>query len=68
MHTVRSARNHLLALAQTIGISRKRVDEVIDIVGLRQVAGQRVDGSPWAWVSGLAWHRRAGQPANTDSG
>jgi ABC-2 type transport system ATP-binding protein len=44
VHTGRSARNHLLALAQTNGISRKRVDEVIDIVGLRQVAGQRVGG------------------------
>ena len=44
VHTGRSARNHLLALAQTNGISRKRVDEVIDIVGLRQVAGKRVGG------------------------
>ena len=39
-----SARNHLLALAQTNGISRRRVDEVIDIVGLQQVAGKRVGG------------------------
>ena len=44
VHTGRSARNHLLALAQTNGISRERVDEVIDIVGLRQVAGKRVGG------------------------
>jgi ABC-2 type transport system ATP-binding protein len=44
VHTGRSARNHLLALAQTNGISRRRVDEVIDIVGLRQVAGKRVGG------------------------
>jgi ABC-2 type transport system ATP-binding protein len=44
VHTGRSARNHLLALAQTNGISRKRVDQVIDIVGLRQVAGKRVGG------------------------
>ena len=44
VHTGRSARNHLLALAQTNGIGRKRVDAVIDIVGLRQVAGQRVGG------------------------
>ena len=44
VHTGRSARNHLLALAQTNGISRKRVAEVIDIVGLRQVAGKRVGG------------------------
>ncbi|HEY5880882.1 MAG TPA: ATP-binding cassette domain-containing protein [Nakamurella sp.] len=44
VHTGRSARNHLLALAQTNGIGRRRVAEVIDIVGLQQVAGKRVGG------------------------
>jgi len=44
VHTGRSARNHLLALAQTNGIPSRRVAEVIDIVGLKQVAGQRVGG------------------------
>jgi ABC-2 type transport system ATP-binding protein len=44
VHTGRSARNHLLALAQTNGVSRRRVDELIDVVGLRAVAGQRVGG------------------------
>jgi ABC-2 type transport system ATP-binding protein len=44
MHTGRSARNHLLALAQTNGVSRRRVDELIDMVGLGEVAGQRVGG------------------------
>jgi ABC-2 type transport system ATP-binding protein len=44
MHTGRSARNHLLALAQTNGVSRRRVDELIDMVGLREVAGKRVGG------------------------
>jgi ABC-2 type transport system ATP-binding protein len=44
VHTSRSARNHLLALAQTNGINRQRVDEVIDLVGLRNVAGTRVGG------------------------
>ena len=44
VHTGRSARNHLLALAQTNGISRQRVDEVIKIVGLHQVARKRVGG------------------------
>src|SRR3954462_3872022 len=34
VHTGRSARNHLLALAQTNGIGRKRVDEVIELRGL----------------------------------
>src|SRR6476469_8482738 len=44
VHTGRSAKNHLLALAQTNGIKARRVDEVIDIVGLREVAGKRVGG------------------------
>src|ERR1700742_5249263 len=44
VHTGRSARNHLLALAQTNGVSQRRVDEVIDLVGLRDVAGTRVGG------------------------
>ena len=42
VHTGRSARNHLLALAQTHGIPQSRVDELIDLVGLREVAGKRV--------------------------
>jgi ABC-2 type transport system ATP-binding protein len=41
VHTGRSARNHLLALARTHGISRKRVDELIDLVGLHDVARKR---------------------------
>jgi ABC-2 type transport system ATP-binding protein len=44
VHTGRSARNHLLALAQTNGVSPRRVDEVIDLVGLRDVASKRVGG------------------------
>jgi ABC-2 type transport system ATP-binding protein len=43
-HGGRSARNHLLCLAQTNGISRPRVDEVLDIVGLSDVAGKRSKG------------------------
>jgi ABC-2 type transport system ATP-binding protein len=42
IHTGRSAYNHLLAQAQTHGIERRRVDEVIDLVGLRDVARKRV--------------------------
>jgi ABC-2 type transport system ATP-binding protein len=42
IHTGRSAYNHLLALAQTHGISSRRVDEVIDLVGLQEVARKRV--------------------------
>ena len=42
MHTGRSASNHLLALAQTHGIPRSRVEHLIDMVGLRDVASKRV--------------------------
>ena len=41
VHTGRSAYNHLLALAQTHGIPRNRVDEMIDLVGLHEVARKR---------------------------
>ena len=40
-YTGRSARNHLLALAQTHGIGRGRVDELIDLIGLHDVARKR---------------------------
>ncbi len=43
-HPGRSAYNHLLVLAQTQGLPRKRVDEVIDLVGLRDVADKRAGG------------------------
>jgi ABC-2 type transport system ATP-binding protein len=42
IHTGRSAYNHLLALAQTHGIPRSRGEEVIELVGLREVARKRV--------------------------
>ena len=42
VHPGRSARDHLLAQAQTHGIPRARVDELIDLVGLQDVAGKRV--------------------------
>ena len=41
VHTGRSAYHHLLALAQTHGIPRRRVQELIDLVGLHDVAGRR---------------------------
>jgi ABC-2 type transport system ATP-binding protein len=44
IHTGRSARNHLLALAATNGVSRRRVDELLGLVGLDGVAGKRVGG------------------------
>ena len=42
VHTGRSAYNHLLALAQTHGIPRSRVDDLIELVGLQDVARKRV--------------------------
>jgi len=44
VHTSRSAFHHLLAVAQTNGIPRSRVDEVIELVGLREVAKKRAGG------------------------
>jgi len=44
VHSGRSARNHLLFLAQTQGLPPKRVDEMIDLVGLRDVAKKRAGG------------------------
>jgi ABC-2 type transport system ATP-binding protein len=44
VHTGRSAYNHLLALAQTHGIGRKRVEELLELVGLREVARKRAGG------------------------
>ena len=41
IHTGRSARNHLLALAATHGIGRRRVDDLLDLVGLTHVADKR---------------------------
>jgi len=44
MHPGRSARNHLLFLAQTQGLPSRRVDEVLDLVGLGDVARKRTRG------------------------
>ncbi len=44
VHTGRSAFHHLLAMAQTHGIPRRRVDEVIGLVGLHDVARKRAGG------------------------
>jgi len=41
IHEGRSAYNHLLCLAKSNGIGRRRVDEVLDIVGLTSVAHKR---------------------------
>ena len=44
VHTGRSAYNHLLFLAQTQGLPRGRVDEVLRLVGLQEVAHKRAGG------------------------
>ncbi|HKE71045.1 MAG TPA: ATP-binding cassette domain-containing protein [Nocardioidaceae bacterium] len=44
VHTGRTAYNHLLFLAQTQGVDKKRVDEVLHLVGLNEVARKRAGG------------------------
>ncbi|MER7170947.1 ABC transporter ATP-binding protein [Streptomyces mesophilus] len=44
VHPGRSARNHLIALALTHGIPGSRVDHVLDLAGITEVAGKRVKG------------------------
>ncbi|MEU9848012.1 ABC transporter ATP-binding protein [Streptomyces sp. NPDC047985] len=44
VHGGRSARNHLLSLAQLAGIPAARVDEVLGVVGLHEVARKRTKG------------------------
>ncbi|UGY93676.1 ABC transporter ATP-binding protein [Streptomyces gobiensis] len=44
VHGGRSAREHLLCLAQLSGIPARRVDEVLGVVGLQEVAKKRSKG------------------------
>jgi ABC-2 type transport system ATP-binding protein len=44
VHGGRSAYNHLLCLAQTNNLPKRRVGEVLDLVGLSDVAGKRSKG------------------------
>jgi ABC-2 type transport system ATP-binding protein len=44
VHTGRSAADHLRVMAATTAIGRDRVEEVIDLVGLRDVADKRAGG------------------------
>jgi ABC-2 type transport system ATP-binding protein len=44
VHGGRTAYNHLLCRAQSNGISRRRVDEVLDFVGLADAAKRRAKG------------------------
>jgi ABC-2 type transport system ATP-binding protein len=41
VHSGRNARNHLLFLAQTQGLPPRRVDEMLELVGLTDVASKR---------------------------
>ena len=54
VHPTRSARNHLRAVAAANGIKAKRADEVLELVGLTEVAGKRVGGFS------LGMHQRLG--------
>ncbi len=54
VHGGRHARNHLLCLAQLSGIPARRVDEVLGVVGLQDVAKKRSKGFSLAWDSGSA--------------
>ena len=44
VHPGRSARNHLLFLAQTQGLPASRVEEMLALVGLQEVADKRAGG------------------------
>src|ERR1700760_4872911 len=44
VHPGRTAFNHLLYLAQTQGVPRSRINEVLELVGLAQVAKKRTKG------------------------
>ncbi|MGI8484652.1 MAG: ABC transporter ATP-binding protein [Thermomicrobiales bacterium] len=54
IHGGRSAYNHLLWQAQAGGLPRHRVDEVLEMVGLTDVAGKKVGGFS------LGMHQRLG--------
>jgi ABC-2 type transport system ATP-binding protein len=43
-HPRRSARQHLVAMARSNGIGRRRVDEVLELVGIADVADRRAGG------------------------
>src|SRR3954449_7903878 len=57
-HPGRSARNHLAAVAAAAGLPGRRVDEVLDVVGLSDVAGRRVGG----YSLGMRQRLRFGDP------
>ena len=54
VHPGRSAYDHLLAQAQTEGIPRARVNELVEFVGLQDVAKKRVGQSLWIGLGAFA--------------
>ncbi|HEY2671795.1 MAG TPA: ATP-binding cassette domain-containing protein [Rugosimonospora sp.] len=44
VHGGRTARAHLLSLAQSNGLPRRRVGEVLELTGMSEVAGKRIKG------------------------
>jgi hypothetical protein len=49
VHGGRSAYNHLLCLAQTNNLPKRRVGEVLELVGLTDVARKRTKGFLPCW-------------------
>ena len=64
VHAGRSARAHLLAVARSNAIPRRRVEEVLGKVGLESVVARRGGGgggrSPSAWPNASGWPRLYG--------
>jgi len=58
VHGGRTAYNHLLALAQSNGLPRHRVGEVLDMVGIGSVAKQRIKSFSLGMPSGSASRQR----------
>jgi ABC-2 type transport system ATP-binding protein len=44
VHPGRTGRTHLRLLADTLGVPRRRVDELLELVGLTEAAGRRIGG------------------------
>ncbi len=44
IHGGRTARSHLLSLTQSNGLPKRRVDEVLEMTGMSEVAGKRIKG------------------------
>ena len=63
VHPGRSARNHLLFLAQTQALPARRVDEVLALVGLQDVADKRSGGFSLGRVRGVRAGERGGSLA-----